>query len=206
LETEFNHAAIPRRKEMIEPALLLSAYSAGYFPMADSRDGEISWYSPDPRAVIPLETFKVSRSLRQTLKKQLFEVRWDSAFEEVVRACGGRKDTWISEGIVKSYVKLFDLGAAHSVETWSKGTLAGGLYGVALGAAFFGESMFSRERDASKIALVHLVERLRVRRFELLDTQFITPHLARFGAVEIPRKTYLRRLKAAVRKNRSWSD
>jgi len=186
--------------------MLLSAYAEGYFPMADSREGSIRWYSPDPRAIIPLETFRISRSLRQTVKKKVFDIRWDTAFEDVMRRCGERKDTWISEGIVSSYVNLFDLGTAHSVEAWKEGKLVGGLYGVALGAAFFGESMFSRERDASKVALVHLVERLRSRRFELLDTQFVTPHLLRFGTVEISREIYLRRLKSAVSKSRSLTD
>ncbi len=192
--------------KVIEPDLLLAAYSAGYFPMADSHDGQIKWYSPDPRAIIPLDTLKISRSLQQTLKKNIFEIRWDTSFELVIRACGEREETWISEEIVGSYLQLFRIGAAHSVETWREERLVGGLYGVSLGAAFFGESMFSRERNASKVALVHLVDRLRRRKFELLDTQFITPHLAGLGAVEIPREEYLQQLKRSVRKQRLFAD
>ena len=190
----------------IEPDLLLAAYAAGYFPMADSRGGSIHWYSPDPRAIIPLNGFKVSRSLRQVLSKNLFEIRLNTSFEEVMRACAEREETWISEDIIKSYLRLHCLGYAHSVETWRKGNLVGGLYGVALGAAFFGESMFSRVRDASKVTLVHLVERLHAKKFELLDTQFITPHLARFGAVEISREKYLALLATAVNKQRHFLD
>jgi leucyl/phenylalanyl-tRNA--protein transferase len=169
--------------------------------MADSKSGEIGWYSPDPRAIIEPEELKIPRSLKLTLKKNPFEIRLDRRFEEVMRACAEREDTWISEEIVQSYLHLHQLGLAHSVECWKNAELAGGLYGVAIGGAFFGESMFSRVRDASKVALVSLVNRLRDRGFELLDTQFITPHLARFGAKEIPREEYLTRLKAALRKN-----
>lgn len=190
----------------VEPELLLAAYASGFFPMADSRNGEIRWYSPDPRAIIPLDTFRVSRSLRQTLKKHLFLIRWNTSFEEVMRSCAEREDTWISEEIIESYLELHRLGCAHSVESWREGRLSGGLYGVALGGAFFGESMFSRERDASKVALVRLVERLRENGFELLDTQFITPHLARFGTVEISRKKYLTLLKKAVMKQPKTLD
>lgn len=185
-------------EEIIEPDLLLGAYASGCFPMAESRDGPISWLSPDPRAIIDLDAFTIPRSLRQTLKKQHFDVRIDTCFEEVIRACAERTETWISETIIRSYVRLHRLGHAHSVEAWRSDRLAGGLYGVALGGAFFGESMFSRERDASKVALVHLVKRLRSRGFILLDTQWITPHLARFGAVEIPRSMYLRLLRDAL--------
>ena len=174
--------------------------------MAEPHDGEIRWYSPDPRAIIPLDGFKVSRSLRQTLKKNLFEIRLDTSFEEVMRLCAGREETWISGEILRSYVNLHRLGYAHSVETWMEKRLVGGLYGVALGAAFFGESMFSVERDASKVALVRLVERLREKEFELLDTQFITPHLTQFGTREISREEYLVRLKKAINKRRSFTD
>ena len=190
---------LPQSK-IIEPDFLLAAYAGGYFPMADSREGPLRWFSPDPRAIIPLDTFACSRSLQQTLKKNTFTQKVNTAFEEVMRRCGARDETWISEEIVESYMELHRRGFAHSVETWSEGKLAGGLYGVALGAAFFGESMFSDRRDASKVALVWLVERLRSNGFELLDTQFLTPHLARFGACEIPREEYLRRLTTAVSK------
>ena len=205
LEIKLN-ALQPQRVKIIEADLLLAAYAAGYFPMADSRGGDIGWYSPDPRAIIPLDTFKISRSLRQVLKKQPFEIRINTSFEEVIRTCSERKETWISEEIVRSYLQLHRLGYAHSVETWKEGKLAGGLYGVALGAAFFGESMFSLVRDASKAALVHLVERLKKNKFELLDTQFITPHLKKFGTYEIARDEYLLQLKKAIRKQRSFLD
>jgi len=193
--------AHPPEVNIIEPDLLLAAYAAGYFPMANSRLGDIRWYSPDPRAIIPLDRFKVSRSLRQVLRKRLFEIRENTAFEAVIRNCANRSETWISEEIVRSYLQLHRLGYAHSIEAWCEGALVGGLYGVTLGGAFFGESMFSRKRDASKAALVHLVERLRHKRFALLDTQFITPHLARFGAVEISREDYLDILNRAMTKH-----
>ncbi len=185
--------------QALTPDLLVRAYCAGFFPMADSRRGRIRWYSPDPRAVIPLESFHVPRSLRRTIRRGLFDVRVNTAFRAVIRACAERPETWISDEIVRAYEALHALGLAHSVETWQGERLVGGLYGVALGGAFFGESMFSRVTDASKVALVALVERLRARGFTLLDTQFLTPHLARFGAVEIPRGEYLRRLAAALR-------
>jgi leucyl/phenylalanyl-tRNA--protein transferase len=193
-----------RKLSIIEPELLLAGYATGFFPMAESKTGEIHWYSPDPRAIFPLDKFKVSRSLRQTLKKGTFEIRVDTAFEEVMRACASREETWISEEIIRSYVVLHRLGYAHSVEAWREGKLAGGLYGVALGGAFFGESMFSRARDASKVALVYLVERLKEKDFQLLDTQYLTPHLAHFGAIEIARHKYLVLLKKAVEKKTMW--
>jgi len=174
--------------------------------MADSREGEIGWYSPEVRAIFPLDKFNVPRSLRQTISKKIFEIRINTRFEEVIRACGKRNETWISEEIILSYTLLHHLGFAHSVEAWKENSLAGGLYGVTLGGAFFGESMFSRVRDASKVALVALVERLEHKGFELLDTQFMTPHLARFGAVEIPRNEYLKLLKKSIHKHRSFTD
>ncbi|MER3419401.1 MAG: leucyl/phenylalanyl-tRNA--protein transferase [Chloroflexota bacterium] len=184
--------------QALTPDLLVRAYCVGFFPMADSRRGHIRWYSPDPRAVIPLDTFHVPRSLRRTMRRGRFDVRVNRAFGAVIRACADRPETWISDEIVRAYEDLHALGLAHSVETWQEERLVGGLYGVALGGAFFGESMFSRVTDASKVALVALVERLRARGFTLLDTQFLTPHLARFGAVEIARAEYLRRLAAAL--------
>lgn len=194
------------RVQIIEPEMLLAAYRAGFFPMADSRTGSIRWYSPDPRAVIPLDTFTIPRSLRLVVKKGIYQMRINSSFEEVIRNCGARKETWISEEIIQSYVNLHRLGFAHSVEAWSEGKLEGGLYGVALGGAFFGESMFSRARDASKVALVYLVERLKAREFELLDTQYSTAHLDRFGTVEISREEYLGRLRRAIEKQTSFVD
>ena len=195
-----------RKTNIIAADLLLTAYAAGYFPMADARDGPIHWYSPDPRAIIPLNALKISRSLRQTQTKRLYEIRVNTSFEEVMRACADREETWISEEIIQSYLHLHQQGYAHSVETWHEDTLVGGLYGVALGGGFFGESMFSRRRDASKFALVHLVERLRNKGFGLLDTQFLTPHLARLGAIEIPREEYLNLLAQAVRKKGHFLD
>ena len=153
---------------------------------------------PDPRAIIPLDAFHVPHGLKRALKKGRFEIRIDTAFEAVMRACAEREDTWINDVIVASYVNLHREGHAHSVETWLEGKLVGGLYGVSLGGAFFGESMFHHVRDASKIALLALMERLRERRFTLLDTQWLTPHLEKFGAIEIPRGEYLRRLARAA--------
>ena len=182
-------------------ALLLNAYSQGIFPMADE-DGAIYWYDPDPRAIIPLENFHVSRSLARTIKQGKFEIRVDSAFRAVMEACAeptpGREVTWISAKIIEAYCELYALGFAHSVETWLEGKLVGGLYGVALRGLFAGESMFSRSRDSSKVAMFYLVERLRRGGFVLLDTQFMTDHLRRFGTIEIPREEYQARLAHAL--------
>lgn len=186
---------------VIDPGLLLRAYCAGFFPMAGDATGEIGWYSPDPRAIIDLEGFHVPRRLQRTVRAGRFEVRVDTAFEAVIRACAERDQTWISEEIIESYRQLFALGFAHSVESWSGGELAGGLYGVAVAGAFFGESMFSRRTDASKVALVALIERLKAAGIVLLDTQFSTPHLSGFGAREIPRGEYLQRLASALAVN-----
>ncbi len=183
---------------VLDSEFLLNAYRQGFFPMADSDTGEINWFSPDPRGIFELNGLVISRSLRRTLLRKVFEIRLNTAFEAVLSFCRARSETWISETIVRSYLNLHRLGFAHSVEAWREGRLAGGLYGVSIGGAFFGESMFSLERDASKCALVFLVERLLQRRFTLLDTQFLTPHLAGLGAVEIPRNEYLRRLSAAI--------
>lgn len=189
----------------LTPEYLLYGYLNGYFPMADPDEGDaIYWYAPDPRAIIPLDTFYVSKNLAKLVRRGIFEIRYDTAFEAVMRGCANREKTWISEEIITAYTALHHLGFAHSVECWKDGHLAGGLYGVALGGAFFGESMFTRVRDASKVALVHLVERLRQNGFVLLDTQFITPHLARFGAVEIPRNEYERRLVYARQLPATW--
>jgi leucyl/phenylalanyl-tRNA--protein transferase len=193
-----------QRVTIIDPDFLLKAYCSGYFPMADDKTREIGWYSPDPRAVFELSELRVPRSLTLTMKKKPFELLVNKQFEEVMRACAERKETWISEEIIQSYVELHRLGFAHSVECWKDQKLVGGLYGVAIQGAFFGESMFSRMRDASKIALVYLVERLNARGFVLLDTQFVTPHLARFGAREITREEYLRRLRRALKKGCSF--
>ncbi len=183
---------------MIEPDLLLSAYARGIFPMA-MPEGEIGWFSPDPRGVLPLDGFHLPHGLARLLRKNPFEIRFNTAFEAVMEGCAERDETWIDAEIAASYHRLYELGYAHSVEAWREGRLAGGLYGVTLGGAFFGESMFHRETGASKVALHALVGRLRERRFALLDIQWITPHLATFGAREIPRREYLRALKEALR-------
>jgi len=190
---------------MIEPELLLQGYRLGVFPMA-TEEGAIEWFSPDPRAILPLEEFHVPHTLRRVLRKGVFEIKIDNRFSEVIRACAKREDTWINREIIESYMRLHELGHAHSVEAWSKSKLTGGLYGVAIGGAFFGESMFHRVRDASKIALVGLVEHLRARKFALLDTQWITPHLQQFGAIEISREHYLRLLRRAAELPRKFSD
>jgi leucyl/phenylalanyl-tRNA---protein transferase len=185
------------KAKVIPAALLLEAYCSGIFPMG-TEHGEIGWFSPDPRGIIPLDGFHIPHGLQRTLKKGLFEVRVNEAFEEVIRACAARTETWISKEIIASYLNLHQLGYAHSVETWRNGRLAGGLYGVGLYGAFFGESMFHYETDASKVALVALVRRLQERQYRLLDTQYITPHLQTFGAVEISRTKYLRLLRQAL--------
>jgi leucyl/phenylalanyl-tRNA--protein transferase len=190
--------------QTLDPDFLLVAYGNGFFPMADPKTGEIGWFSPDPRAIIELEEFHIPRSLRRTIRQNKFNVTINQQFEQVIRACAERVETWISEEIIRSYVQLHRLGFAHSVESWSGGILQGGLYGVAIGGAFFGESMFSKLDDASKVALVSLVERLNARGFELLDTQWITPHLAMFGAKEIPREVYRARLARAINKHCSF--
>jgi len=173
--------------------------------MAEHRHGPILWYSPDPRAVIPIESFHIPRSLRRIVREGAFAIRYDTSFEQVMRACADREDTWISEEIIRVYVRLFEQGHGHSVETWKGQALVGGLYGVTLGSAFFGESMFSRFSNASKVALVALVQKLRKDGFTLLDTQFLTPHLAQFGAREIPREEYLNLLERALKQNPRFS-
>ena len=181
--------------------MLLTAYRRGIFPMAVNKSGHIGWFSPDPRAVIPLdERFHIPHGLRRVLKQGKFEITSDTDFESVIRECAKRKEgTWISKGIIEGYCKLCQLGHAHSIETRLGGKLVGGLYGVAIGGAFFGESMFHRATDASKVALVALVGRLRARGFVLLDTQWTTPHLRQFGTFEIPRHEYLWRLEHALK-------
>jgi leucyl/phenylalanyl-tRNA--protein transferase len=170
--------------------------------MADSITGEVQWYLPKMRAIIPIETFKPPRSLRQIIKKGIFEVRINTAFEEVMRQCatdrGDGLGTWISEEMIRAYTELHHLGYAHSVETYKDGVLVGGLYGVALGSAFFGESMFYRVSNASKVAFAALMERLRERHFTLLDSQFMNDNVRRFGAIEIPHHVYMERLKTAL--------
>ncbi|MEX0655391.1 MAG: leucyl/phenylalanyl-tRNA--protein transferase [Phycisphaeraceae bacterium] len=212
-----------RRKELT-PELVLRAYCVGAFPMATSRHGHVDWYSPDPRAVLPLAAgaFHVSRSLRRVVRQERFAMTHDRAFEAVVQGCAEPRadsdETWINDEIARVFVELHRQGWAHSIEAWSPATddadrdnvaapgwrLAGGLYGLAIGGAFFAESKFTRERDASKVCLVHLVEHLRRQGFTLLDVQLTNPHLEQFGVVEIPRDTYLRQLSAAVRACAHW--
>lgn len=176
--------------EIIHPDILLGAYAQGVFPMAEG--GEIVWVSPQVRGVIPLDDrFHIPRGLKKRLRKNSYEIRFDTAFREVILGCAERESTWIDDVILESYCNLHELGFAHSVECWDAEGLQGGLYGVSLGKAFFGESMFSRKTDASKVALVALVEMLRARGFRLLDTQWMTGHLRSFGGYEMNRERYL---------------
>lgn len=185
----------------LTPEVLLSAYMQGIFPMAHD-DGRIHWFSPQPRAILPLDGLHVSQSLRRVLHRGPFEVRFDTAFDQVIAACAapasGREETWISAEMMAAYNRLHRLGFAHSVESWVGEELVGGLYGVSIRGFFAGESMFSRRRDASKVALYYLVQRLRARDFRLLDVQYTTPHLIRLGAVEVPRRAYLALLRQAL--------
>lgn len=188
----------------LTPQLLLGAYASGIFPMAESRhDPDLYWIDPDVRGIIPLEKFHIPRRLRKTLRTSPFEIRCNSDFIGTVRGCaepqGDRPETWINDEIERLYNTLHEMGFAHSVECWHDGSLVGGLYGVSLSGAFFGESMFSRERDASKIALCHLAARLRKAGFALLDSQFVTDHLTQFGAEEIDRTDYKQRLASALK-------
>lgn len=188
------------RRLTLTPEGVELAYRHGIFPMADERSGEVLWFRPDPRAIIPLDGFHVSRSLARTIKRARFEIRVDTDFEGVMRGCADRPEgTWISERFVEVYAALHQAGKAHSVEAWREGRLVGGTYGLALGGAFMAESMFHVETDASKVALGALVLRLRKRGFILLDVQYVTPHLESLGAVEITRREYERRLAEALR-------
>lgn len=198
-----------RRSVEITPDLLIRAYRAGFFPMAEARAGDrLYWLDPELRGVLPLDGFHLPRRLRRTVESGLFTVTCDHDFEGVIAGCAeaapGREDTWINPEIETLFTELYHRGVAHSVESWLDGALVGGLYGVALGGAFFGESMFSRATDASKVALVHLLARLRLGGFVLLDTQFVTGHLTRFGAIEIPRDRYKQRLAEALEVPALW--
>jgi len=182
-----------------DPRLLLQGYASGIFPMADSRDAEdLFWVEPRSRAIIPLEKFHMSRSLRRAIRSGRFTVTRDRDFAAVIAACADRKETWINAELEAAMLALHGSGHAHSVEVWNGGSLVGGLYGVKLGRAFFGESMFSRMTDASKVALAWLVARLKAGNFTLLDCQFMTDHLATLGAVSVPRETYVALLSAAL--------
>ena len=188
---------------MIPSDTLIEAYSQGLFPMADE-DGAIGWYEANPRAVVEIDGYRIPHDLKRILNRNSFEVHHDRSFEQVMRNCMQRNPTWISEDMVRSYVALQRLGYAHSVETWRNGELVGGLYGVHIGGAFFGESMFHRAPHASKIALVHLLRHLQERNFSLHDAQMMTSTLQLFGAKNIPRSEYLRRLEAALKKKATF--
>ncbi len=201
--------SVPIRSPVITPEILLRAYAAGIFPIAENADDpNLFWVEPEIRGVIPLAQFHLPSRLARTVRSDRFEIRVDSAFGEVIAACAEARDdrpeTWINSRIRQLYGELFDLGHAHTVECWRDGQLVGGLYGLALGGAFFGESMFHRESDASKVALVHLVARLRQGGYRLLDAQFQTAHLAQFGTQEIPREAYRLLLESAVAASGDW--
>jgi leucyl/phenylalanyl-tRNA--protein transferase len=191
------------RDQRITPELLLRAYSIGLFPMSDAADDpEIFWVEPEMRGILPLDAFHISKSLAKAVRRKPFDIRFDTAFDAVVEKCAeeaeDRPSTWINDTIKELYGALHRIGHAHSVEAWEGDALVGGLYGVSLGSAFFGESMFSRRTNASKICLVHLVERLKMRGFTLLDTQFTTEHLKTFGAIDVPKQEYLKLLDGAM--------
>ncbi len=188
--------------DSLTPALLLHAYSIGVFPMSEGRsDPKVFWVDPKRRGIIPLDRFHIARSLARTLRRGDMTVRFDTDFDGVVTGCADRAETWINPTIFDLYGRLHRMGRAHSVEVHHAGRLVGGVYGVAIGGAFFGESMFSRRTDASKLGLAYLIDRLRIGRFTLFDTQFLTPHLTRLGAIEIARADYRQRLAAALVQN-----
>lgn len=182
----------------LSPQLLIYAYSNGYFPMPDPGTGQVGWFRPDPRAIIPLDGFHASRSLMRKVKKNVFSVTIDQAFTDIMKACAARPGTWITPEFIGAYTELFRRGYAHSVEVWHGKNLAGGLYGVSLSGAFFAESMFHTETDASKLALLHLVDRMKARGMSLLEVQFLTPHLASLGAIEVSDEVYLKLLQQAL--------
>ena len=194
---------------LLSADVLIYGYMNGIFPMADS-DGTLYWYSPDPRAIIPIHTYKPSKSLRPILNKRMFEIRIDADFEGVMRGCAAprldEENTWISEEIIDAYTELHRLGFAHSVETYIDNELVGGLYGVSIGAVFFGESMFHTVSNASKVAFHYLIENLRRKNYELLDTQFINDNVRRFGAIEIPKSEYVRLLKRGIAQKARFTD
>jgi leucyl/phenylalanyl-tRNA--protein transferase len=189
---------------LLHPSLLFSAYIQGYFPLPDPDSGEIVWLRPDPRAVIPLNQFHCSRSLKRRLNRNEFTVSYDRDFRGVMEGCADRKESWITQDFFSGYGKLFEEGFAHSVEIWQQDRLVGGLYGVAINGAFFGESMFHRTTDASKAALFFLVSRLNALGFSLLEVQYLTSHLVTLGAIEISDRKYQRLLKAALLIETVW--
>jgi len=197
-----------REPPAITCQMVIAAYMQGAFPMADSRKGEVGWYQPDPRAILPLEDFKVPRSLQKVIRKGTYRVTIDSAFEQVIRACAEPRqytdETWINDEIINVYTQLHLHGITHSIEAWQDDELVGGLYGLALGGAFFGESMFSKATDASKVCLVHLVEHLRQQEFQLLDTQIYNEHMAQFGVIEISHDQYMQQLQKCLQLSVYW--
>jgi len=177
-------------KDYLEPEIMLRMYSQGAFPMADEETGIINWYMPEKRTIIPLDKYNYPRSLKKDISESKFEFKFDTDFFPVVKSCANRNSTWISEELIEAYLRLDKLGFIHTVETWQKGKLVGGLYGVVIKGAFFGESMFSKVSQASKAALIKLIEHLNIKNFTLLDVQFMTPHLKMFGAIEISFEQY----------------
>jgi leucyl/phenylalanyl-tRNA---protein transferase len=192
-------------QQQLDPLSVINAYAQGIFPMAD-HDGAIHWYAPDPRAILEHHNLHISRSLHATIRKGIYEIRLDTAFETVMRNCAAREETWINEAFIATYTHLHHAGLAHSVEAWQNGTLVGGLYGISLRAAFMGESMFTHATNASKACLVALVNHLQARGYILHDTQFLTPHLQSLGVTEIPRKLYKQRLYEALQLQCTWND
>lgn len=194
--------------DKLTPELLIRAYARGIFPMGDSRNPEapVRWYSPDPRCIVDIDNFHITKRLARTYRQGKFTLKVNSAWEKVMRLCAEREDTWITDEIIEIYSQLNQVGLAHSVEAYYEGELAGGLYGVSLGGAFMGESMFHTVRDASKIALVFLVEHMKERGFSLLDCQFMTEHLGGFGAINISQKEYLARLELALSQDCHFGD
>ncbi len=197
---------MPRKRlQQLDPIMVINAYAQGIFPMADHH-GTIHWYAPDPRAILEHDNLHISRSLGATIRKGIYQIRTDTAFETVMRLCSAREQTWINKSFIATYTQLHHAGLAHSVEAWKDNILVGGLYGIALRAAFMGESMFSHTTDASKVCLVSLVHHLKARGYLLHDTQFLTPHLQSLGVTEIPRSVYEHRLHQALQKHCTWNE
>lgn len=190
-------------KNKLNVEVLLNAYAQGFFPMPDPETDEIHWYKPNPRAIIPLDQFHISRSLKKIIQRKTFNISFDKRFKAVMKACADRPETWINDEILEAYIELHRIGFAHSVEIYQEGALVGGLYGVSLGRAFFAESMFHKASNASKVALYYLVEILKDLNFLLLEVQFLTPHLKSLGAVEISDEDYMKKLSVAMSKKGS---